>query len=119
MLVRLEHADNDGMVRCYTCDHIGFWKFGGIECGHFKSRSRMSTRWKRTNARPQCTNCNQVLDGNMDVFEPRLREEIGDEEMERLDMESKKIACLDQGMVATIRSNLEKKLKKVRKEKNL
>ena len=54
--VRLVHADNDGMVSCYTCGKLKHWK--SQQNGHFVSRQYLATRWEEDNCRVQCAGCN-------------------------------------------------------------
>lgn len=72
-LVRLTAADENGMVKCYTCDAIGYWKY--LQCGHFIQRDKMPTRFSLRNCRPQCDDCNGRLKGNLVVFAERLEAE--------------------------------------------
>lgn len=81
--IRLNSADpHTGLVHCYTCPTIGYWK--EFDCGHFQRRGIQSIRWDKNNARPQCPICNQSMNGRPDIFEEELRDEIGDKEVERL-----------------------------------
>jgi hypothetical protein len=72
-LIRLSHADEHGMVQCFTCDIIRHWK--QMQCGHFVSRAQMPTRFSVKNCRPQCKDCNEHKDGNLIVFSERLEAE--------------------------------------------
>jgi hypothetical protein len=75
-MIRLTHADEHGMVACYTCDVLKHWK--QMQCGHFVSRAQMPTRFSVKNCRPQCKTCNEDLRGNLAVFAERLEaEELG------------------------------------------
>lgn len=118
-LIRLLFADIRGYVTCYTCQYRGFWKKGGIECGHFKGRTNMSTRWDKNNARPQCTTCNQVLGGNTKIFRIKLIDELGEPIVKDMESRSNKTRSLDTGQVKAIRLGLEKEVRKVRKKKKL
>lgn len=92
-LVRLRSADEQGRVKCYTCDYTGFWKQGGIECGHYISRTRYATRFEFDGLRPQCLTCNHNLKSNHDVYRERLIQELGlprVEELERLSKSGKR-----------------------------
>jgi hypothetical protein len=75
-LIRLTHADEHGMVACYTCDTVKHWK--QMQNGHLVSRAQMPTRFNVKNCRPQCKTCNEDLRGNLVVFAERLEaEELG------------------------------------------
>lgn len=72
-LVRLTAADDNGYVKCYTCDAIDYWKY--MQCGHFIQRDQMPTRFSLKNCRCQCGDCNGRLRGNLVVFAERLEAE--------------------------------------------
>lgn len=73
--LRLFHADEDGMVQCYTCDNRIYWT--DLDCGHFRRRKHITTRWHVKNCKPQCKDCNQVNDGMEEVFAKNLENEYG------------------------------------------
>lgn len=118
-LVRLSAADHKGIVKCYTCDYKGYWKNGRIQCGHFKSRANMLTRWLLNNARPQCSNCNQVLGGNLQEFNKRLVEELGENVVNEVKLKSKEVVNLSEEQIRVIRLGIEKEVKQIRKEKGI
>ena len=68
--VRLKYANENGIVKCYTCDLRVHWSM--IQNGHFVKRANLYTRWMEDNCRPQCRNCNEVLYGNILIFRQRL-----------------------------------------------
>ena len=80
--LRQKYADDNGFVRCYTCDTVLHWK--DIQCGHYYSRGSQATRWDEKDCRPQCYSCNVGKNGNYPVFAERLRDEIGDDGMDEL-----------------------------------
>lgn len=58
-LIRVEHADESGSVKCVTCDHVYHYKQArSINCGHFRRRIHWNTRWDKRNCAPQCAHCN-------------------------------------------------------------
>lgn len=71
--IRQRNANLDGFVECFTCGVVKHWK--QIQCGHFMTRSRYSTRWDEENARPQCGKCNMVNGGEQFIFAKKLNEE--------------------------------------------
>lgn len=74
--VRLSNADKNGMVKCFTCDKIGFWKRDIIETGHYYSRSNYAVRFSLLNAHPQCITCNRLLHGNLEVYKINLKDKL-------------------------------------------
>jgi len=65
-VVRLEAADANGLVRCFTCSDRVPWR--QADAGHYVRRGRFATRWDRRNVKPQCQTCNRRLGGNLEVF---------------------------------------------------
>ena len=58
--IRLRDTNEYGRGRCITC---GEWfDYKELECGHFRSRRHLTTRWLPENAHAQCTECNQAED---------------------------------------------------------
>lgn len=79
-VVRLSHADDHGIVECYTCGTKKPWK--QMQCGHFIPRIHMLTRFSEDNCKPQCPNCNVLKDGNLVAFAQHLeRDRKGSVEM--------------------------------------
>lgn len=117
--IRLSNADKNGYVKCFTCNKVGFWKKDGIECGHYVSRSNMSTRWLTANAKPQCTYCNQVLGGNLEIYRQRLHTSIVRGDLEQIDSMYQKVEKLSQDAVRSLRLKIERKVREIRKEKGL
>ncbi len=92
--VRQSTADCDGFVKCYTCDNIVHWT--QLDCGHFRRRKHLSTRWHTKNCKPQCKVCNQQKDGNEKVFAENLTAEYGGDivgELTRLSLKERKWSC--------------------------
>ncbi len=73
--VRMNAADKDGMVACYTCGHTAHYK--KIQNGHYVSRYYKAVRWDPDNCRPQCMMCNMWKRGDPVMFRRKLIEEIG------------------------------------------
>ena len=75
LYVRLKYADNQGNVKCFTCDNVHHYK--AIQNGHFQSRRYMSTRFHVNNCKPQCYACNVGLHGQQYIFGVNLDREMG------------------------------------------
>lgn len=73
-LVRLTHADDNGIVTCIDgCGKSGHWK--EFDCGHFVHRDKLPTRWDLDNCRPQAQHCNRRQDGKPYQFGQALNRE--------------------------------------------
>jgi hypothetical protein len=55
-----------------------------MDAGHFMSRRYFNTRWHPVNVWPQCKSCNQYKNGNLEIFERKLRAMFGDEAIDEL-----------------------------------
>jgi hypothetical protein len=81
--IRKARSNSSGYVQCYTC---GRWiPISKIHLGHCFSRKDLLVRYNEDNVRPQCYRCNIVLRGNLEIFKDKLKEEIGNENFNRLD----------------------------------
>jgi len=69
--IRLRGCNDEGWGNCFTCDRLKFWK--EVDCGHFITRAKMSTRWMETNCQFQCKQCN-MNGGQQYVFSKKLDE---------------------------------------------
>lgn len=103
---RIRFADWKGFVHCYTCPEVFHWK--ELDCGHWLSRQHQAVRWDKNNARPQCKECNQGLGGLPEVFEEELREEIGDDAVDELELRAMKTKYLDDAEKESLLINLKK-----------
>jgi hypothetical protein len=56
-LVRLKAADENGMVKCWTCPAVKHWK--EMHGGHFIERGKNATKMLEENIHPQCPSCNR------------------------------------------------------------
>lgn len=74
--VRLQAADHEGIVQCFTCPQKTTIK--KIQCGHYVSRFYKATRWDLRNLRPQCFWCNIWKRGDPVTFRERLVKELGE-----------------------------------------
>jgi len=89
LYIRLKSADKNGIVKCYTCNTKRHYK-DYMQCGHFISRRHYITRWKETNAKPQCYSCNCGDQGRQYQFALNLNKEYGYDIAQELLQESKK-----------------------------
>jgi hypothetical protein len=89
IIVRNKDAVN-GTNICYTCGQV--LPIKELQCGHFISRRYFATRWDFDNVRVQCYECNVVKQGNLKVFEQKLRNEIGNERLNQLARKAKSLS---------------------------
>lgn len=87
LYVRQKYANDDGMVKCYTCGHFVHWK--KIHCGHYISRYYKYTRWELDNLRPQCMMCNLWKKGDAFTFRANLVDELGESRVREMERRAK------------------------------
>lgn len=80
--VRLYYADKRGEARCYTCGVLKNWK--ELDCAHFIKRGNIHTRFDLDNLRVCCQKCNRYLAGNYEIYEKKLRKELGEDKYNQL-----------------------------------
>jgi 5-methylcytosine-specific restriction endonuclease McrA len=68
---------------CFTCGK--FLSFSDLECGHYIGRQHYATRWEPKNCRIQCVSCNHFNEGEKGTFRKRLVEQLGEEEVARME----------------------------------
>jgi hypothetical protein len=110
--VRKSSADDTQMGLCYTCGVRLHWK--KLQCGHFMSRKHMATRWSLRNCRPQCSGCNEVKGGNLEVYAERLKLEYGDQillSLATISASSKKFSKVELQQMIDEYTDLNKKFK--------
>lgn len=76
----------EGLVTCYTCDTKHPWEES--QAGHWIEGHSNAVYINEEYVRPQCRACNLFRGGNQGEFRDRLRKEIGNEEVDRLILES-------------------------------
>ncbi len=77
---------------CYTCNATGLKK-QNRQCGHMWAKASLGAylKYDLRVLRPQCYRCNINFGGNGAVFYKKVLEEIGEEEMQKLEQDRNKI----------------------------
>lgn len=81
--VRKSRADKNGLAYCYTCGARLPWR--QLDCGHFRSRRFIQTRFDLDNLRPQCQACNRYKHGNLEIYRQKLVRELGENKVIELE----------------------------------
>lgn len=81
--VRLKAANNSGIAVCYTCGKQLPWKM--MDCGHYRSRQHLQTRFDLNGLRTQCQVCNRTLRGNLKKYREHLVMEIGEDKVREIE----------------------------------
>lgn len=82
LICRLKSADAQGVASCYTCGRRDIWR--NFDCGHYIKRSFQHTRWLQEDVRCQCIFCNRYKNGNYQLYEPKIKAELGEDEVLKL-----------------------------------
>lgn len=98
-----------GLCRCYTCGTSQ--SIALTDCGHFMSRYHMATRFDENQCRPQCVECNRYKNGNLKVFEIRLKAELGEQTVENIRIKAKSVCKFTREDLEAIYTNYSEKLK--------
>lgn len=84
--IRLSHADENGMVRCFTCGALKNWK--EAQAGHYHHGTvSLNLYFDERNVKPQCVRCNMWLSGNGAEYALGLQRLYGPQILETLDAE--------------------------------
>ena len=90
LFIRLRYSDRLGMVECFTCGNIKYYK-AGMQNGHFQSRSNLNTRFDEENCQAQCVACNVFKFGEQFKFATNLNNKYGEGKAVELQIKSKQI----------------------------
>ena len=90
LYIRLYDATDEGMVQCFTCGVVKYYK-SGMQCGHFQSRRFMGTRYDEHNCAPQCVACNMFRGGEQYKFAINLDAKFKKGKAEELEIKARTI----------------------------
>ena len=88
LYIRLRDANDFGLVQCFTCGVVKLYN-KGMQCGHFQSRSHLSTRFDEVNCQPQCVGCNMFKQGEQYKFALNIDAKYGEGTAQELQFLSK------------------------------
>lgn len=95
--IRRRDSDNNGMVKCFTCNDVKHWK--EMQAGHYVPQSiALSLVFNEKNVHAQCGGCNLFRNGNMSIYAIELRKRYGEnilEELQSLRKESFRYTRID------------------------
>ena len=113
--IRLKHSEN-GLCTCYTCGAIKPIK--EVDNGHYMKRDHKSTRYNEDNCRPQCKTCNGNTKHNGKQVEFRLNlvNEIGIDEVEKIELDSRKAIDAGYHFYKEIADTYREKVNELQKE---
>ncbi len=114
LFVRLNAADENGTIKCISCDDKVFWV--DSDCCHYKDRNNMATRFHLPNLAPGCKDCNRY---NKDFHISEWTKKIGTYQAQRLGLLSKSLLKWTRPELEEMILDYRDKVAKIRKEKNL
>ncbi len=85
LYVRMNAAEENGLVKCCTCERIKKWN-EGIDLGHYINRHYYAVRFDERNTGPQCKWCNSFREGEKHLFKKYLVEKYGDWEIGKMEL---------------------------------
>jgi hypothetical protein len=91
--IRRRYADENGIVKCFTCPKQGHWK--ELQAGHFISRKHKATKYHEIGVQVQCVSCNIFGQGMQFVFGRNLDLKFGEGTAEKIEQESRMICKRD------------------------
>jgi hypothetical protein len=68
--IRRRNADENGMVKCFTCSSFKHWK--EMQAGHGIPRQHWGTRYDEKNVQSQCRKCNCFEQGEQAEFSKQV-----------------------------------------------
>lgn len=83
LVVRVGASNKFGIASCISCGKSVPYRLG--DCGHYRSRQHLQTRWDLTNCNFQCTVCNRQLRGNLVKYRQALVRKVGEEKVRELE----------------------------------
>lgn len=111
--IRLRDAMPTGMFRCISCGKIK--PIEQADCGHFHSRTHMSTRFDEDNCHAECRYCNRFSADHIIGYRENLIKKIGEQRFKLLDIkahETKKWSHFELEQLAKYYRALVQKLQK-------
>lgn len=86
LYIRLRDAMPSGYVRCISCGKIK--SFEDVDCGHFHSRTHMSTRYDEENTWAECKFCNRFSADHLIGYQANLIKKIGQQRFDFLNVKA-------------------------------
>ena len=87
--IRMKYADENGYVKCVSCGRSFHWK--DVDCGHFISRGKVSTRWVEENAHPECPHDNRFNHTHLIGYTLYMVDMYGRDKIEELEQLARQV----------------------------
>jgi hypothetical protein len=108
--IRLKDADENGYVKCVTCDKIDHWT--RMHAGHYIHK-KTATYFDERNVGVQDIRCNHFLSGNLAKYHEYMLKTYGQDVIDYLVREGNKVCRLDILFYQTLEKEIKEKLKEL------
>ena len=117
-LRRLECQDENGILTCVTCGKRGPNGANIFDAGHYIQRGNSATLYDPRNVWPQCKRCNDPrgLAGNTAKYRIFLLDELGEEELEKLEFLGRTVHQFTKPELVELRWEFRRRIKAIEKE---
>lgn len=114
--IRLRDAMG-GYFRCISCGKIK--PYAQADCGHYFSRTKMSTRFDEDNCNAECRSCNRFSADHLDGYRKNLIAKIGQQRFDLLSFKASQVKKWTDFELKSLIDCYTEKVKQLRKEKGL
>ena len=115
--IRLRDAMPSGMFRCISCGKIK--PIEQADCGHFHSRTHMSTRFDEDNCHAECRYCNRFSADHLIGYRENLIRKIGEQRFLLLDVKAHETRKWSHFELEQLAKYYKKLVEKLQKEKGI
>lgn len=92
LYIRLRDCMPNGYFRCISCGQIK--PFEQADCGHYFSRTHLSTRFDEQNCNAECRHCNRFKADHLEGYRINLIAKIGQQRFDLLKLKASKTSKL-------------------------
>ena len=115
--IRLRDTMPNGMFRCISCGKIK--PYSQADCGHYHSRTHMSTRFDEENANAECRSCNRFCADHLVGYRKNLIAKIGEHRYNVLEWRAHQTKKWSDFELKELIKNYQSKIKDLKGEKGL
>lgn len=115
--IRLRDTMPNGMFRCISCGKIK--PYSQADCGHYHSRTHMSTRFDEENANAECRACNRFCADHLVGYRKNLIAKIGEHRLDVLEWRAHQMKKWSDFELKELIKHYQVKVKELKGEKGL
>ena len=115
--IRLRDTMPNGMFRCISCGKIK--PYSQADCGHYHSRTHMSTRFDEENANAECRACNRFCADHLVGYRKNLITKIGENRLDVLEWRAHQMKKWSDFELKELIKHYQVKVKELKEEKGL